>query len=99
MLNNVNSRGLSKSKMVTIINLPGTKIVFSSIIFRKDRRDIEKQRNDNNTRLKNFCKQKNISFADNSNLKEEHLGLKKSHLNRIGNSILAKNFLSYFENN
>ena len=128
MLNNINNRGLSKSKKVTFINHPGatsdvieeeleatvkenskintlifhtetndltnnintlrsvkkicektkkaspnTKIVFSSIIFRKDRRDIEKQRKDVNTRLKNFCKQKNISFKDNSNLKEEHL--------------------------
>ena len=145
MLNNINSRGLSKSKKVTVINHPGatsdvieeeleatvkenskintlivhagtndltnnintlrsvkkicektkkispnTKIVFSSIIFRKDRRDIEKQRSDVNTRLKNFCKQKNLSFIDNSNLKEEHLGLKKLHLNRIDNSIFAK---------
>ena len=76
-----------------------TKIVFSSIIFRKDKRDIEKQRNDVNIRLKNFCKQKNLYFIDNSNLKEEHLGLKKLHLNRIGNSIFAKNFLSDLENN
>ena len=35
---------------------------------RKDRRDV-------NTRLKKFCKQKNISFIGNSKLKEEHLGL------------------------
>ena len=42
---------------------------------------------------------KNLSFIDNSNLKEEHLGLKKLHLNRIGNSIFAKNFLSHLENN
>ena len=78
---------------------PDTKIVFLSIIFRKDRRVIEKQRIDVNTRLKNFCKQKNLSFIDNNNLKEEHLGLKKLHLNRIGNSIFAKNFLSFLENN
>ena len=154
MLNNINSRGLSKSKKVTIINHPGatsdvieeeleatvkenfkintlivhagtndlknnintlrsvkkicektkkispnTKIVFPSIIYRKYRRDIEKQRNDVNTRLKNLCKHKNLSFIDNSNSKEEHLGLKKLHLNRIGNSTFAKNFLSYLENN
>ena len=116
MLNNINNRGLSKSKKVTVINHPGatsdvieeeleatvkenskintlivhagtndltnnintlrsvkkrekakkvslnTKIVFSSIIFRKDRRDIEKLRNDVNTRFKNFCKQKFILY-------------------------------------
>ena len=42
---------------------------------------------------------KNLSFIDNSNLKEDHLGLKKLHLNRIGNSTFSKNFLSYLENN
>ena len=30
-----------------------------------------------NQRLKNFCKQKNIDFVDNSNIIEEHLGSKK----------------------
>ena len=32
---------------------------------------------------------------DNSNLKEEYLGLKQLYLNWIDNSIFAKSFLSY----
>ena len=91
----ISKKNMRKDKKIS----PNTKIVFSSIIFRKYRRDIEKRRIDVNTRLKNFCKQKNLSFIDNSNLKDEHLGLKKLHLNRIGNSIFAKRFLSYLENN
>ena len=107
MLNNINSRGLSKSKKVSVSNIPGatiddilaevedtlkthpdtlivhagtneltknintmrsvkklcekakrispdTKIVFSNIIYRKDRRNTDKQRADTNARLKNF---------------------------------------------
>ena len=104
MLNNINSRGLSKSKKVSVSNIPGatiddievedtlkthpdtlivhagtneltknintmrsvkklcekakrispdTKIVFSNIIYRKDRRNTDKQRADTNARLKN----------------------------------------------
>ena len=68
---------------------PDTKIVFSNIIFRKDRR---------NTRPKNFCNQKNISLIDNGNIKE-HLGVKKLHLNRRGNSLFAKNLLCFIEQN
>ena len=43
-----------------------------------------------NTRLKKFCMQKNIKLLSNDNIKEEHLGIKKLHLNRKGNSIFAK---------
>ena len=45
-----------------------------------------------NSYLKNYCNQKNIDFIDHGNFKEEHLGQKKLHLNKKGNSILANNF-------
>ena len=35
-----------------------TKIALSNIIYRKDKRNIDKQRIDTNSRLKNFCNQK-----------------------------------------
>ena len=59
LTNNINTlrsvkKNMRKEKKVS----PNTKIVFSSIIFRKDRRDIEKQRNDVNTRLKIFANRK-----------------------------------------
>ena len=49
---------------------------------------------DTNSRLKHFCNQKNIHLILNANIKEEHLGIKKLHLNRKGNSIFAKNLLN-----
>ena len=78
---------------------PDAKIVFSNIIYWKDRRNTDKQRIDTNARLKNFCNQKNIPLIDNGNIKEEHLGVKKLHLNRRGNSLFAKNLLGFIEQN
>ena len=72
-----------------------TKIVFSSIAIRKDRKYIDKKVAEVNSHLKNYCNQKNIDYIDNSNIKEDHLGVKKLHLNKKGNSVLAKNFLKY----
>ena len=68
-----------------------TKIAFSSIVTRKDRKNIDKKVLEVNSHLKNYCSQKNIDFIDNNNIKEEHLGLKKLHLNKRGNTVLASN--------
>ena len=46
-----------------------------------------------------FCKQKNIGLIDNKNLKENHLGIKKLHLNKKGNTLFAKNLLNFIEGN
>ena len=74
---------------------PNTKLVFSSVILRKDKKDISKKVGETNQRLRNYCEQKNIDFVDNSNIIEEHLGSKNLHLNKRGNSILAKNILKF----
>ena len=78
---------------------PNTVVTFSNIIVRKDKRNLEKARADTNSRLKNFCRQKNINLIPNDNIKEEHLGVKKLHLNRKGNSVFAKNLLNFIEGN
>ena len=96
LTNNVNLLS-SVKKMVNKVknSSPNTKLVFSSVILRKDKKDISKKVGETNQRLKNYCKQKNIDFVDNSNIIEEHLGSKKLHLNKRGNSILAKNILKF----
>ena len=78
--------------------LPATKIAFSSIVLQKERQNINESRTDFNAKLWNFCKQNNIGFIDNGNNKENRLGILKLHLNRKGNSILAKNALNSLEN-
>ena len=74
-----------------------TKIAFSSIATRKDRKNIDKKVLEVNSHLKNYCSQKNIDFIDNNNIKEEHLGVKKLHLNKRGNPVLASNILKYLQ--
>ena len=55
LLNNV-KKIVNKTKKKS----PNTAISFSNIIIRKDRKSLEKYRVDTNSKLKNFCKQKNI---------------------------------------
>ena len=76
---------------------PETKHVFSNIIIRKDKPNLDKHRKDVNTRMKNFCKQKDIGLINSCNLEEHHLGTKKLHLNNKGNSAFAKNILHFIE--
>ena len=150
MLNNINNRGLCKSKKVSVSNFPGAtsedilaeaedtlKLHPDNLIvharnkwpyekhqyaekfqkvMRKSKKNLarykdcvfeynlpegqtntNRQRSDTNARLKNVCNQKNISLIDSGNIKEEHLGVKKWHLNRQSNSLFAKNLLSFIE--
>ena len=96
LTNNMNLLNSFKKMIKKVKNSsPNTNLVFSSVILRKDKKDISKKVGETNQRLKNYCKQKNIDFVDNSNIIEEHLGSKKLHLNKRGNSILAKNILKF----
>ena len=74
---------------------PNTKFVFSSTLLRKDKKDILKKVTDINSCLENYCKQKHLDFIDNSNILEKHLGKKKLHLSKGGNSVLENNFIKY----
>ena len=74
---------------------PLTSIAFSSIINCKDKTNIQKTLIDMNARLKNFCMQKGISFIDNRGFAEFHLGKRKIHLKKKGNSAFAKNLLHH----
>ena len=76
---------------------PNTRLVFSSILIRKDKKGISKKVTDINTRLKNYCQQKHLDFIDNSNILVEHLGNRKLQLNKRGNSVLANNFIKYLQ--
>ena len=78
--------------------LPKVKIAFSELITRKDKKNLDKNVTETNKRLKNYCRQKDIGYIDNSNITEDSLGIKKLHLNRKGNSFLAKNLLKYLTN-
>ena len=56
---------------------PNTKIAFSSITIRKDKKGIDKNVVETNARLKNYCSQKKLDYIENTNIQEEYLGVKK----------------------
>ena len=67
LTNNVNLLNLVKKWSKKMKNSsPNTKFVFSSVILRKDKKDISKKIGETNERLKNYFKQKNINFVDNT---------------------------------
>lgn len=77
---------------------PRTTVVFSSIIVRKDKKNVEKSLMDTNNRPKNYCRQKEISYVENSNIEESHLGEKKFHLDKTGKKFFAKYLINYIKN-
>ena len=83
---------MSKKVKQTSLN---TKVVFSSLITRKDKKDLDKKVQDVNNRLKNYCMQTNLDYIENNKIKEKHLGNKKLLLNKKGNTVFANNLLNY----
>ena len=76
---------------------PSTQLAFSSVIVRKDKKNLEKGIIETNARLKNYCSEKGLGFIENNGIREVHLGEKRLHLNKNVNSALAKNLLRYTE--
>ena len=48
--------------------------------------------------MKNFFQQIGIGYIDNSNITENHVGMKKLHLNSNRNIAFAKNLINITEN-
>ena len=95
-MNNVSFLNSVKKMVKKVKNCSrNTKLIFSSVILHKDKKDISKKGSGTNQNWKTIVNKKNIDFVDNSNIIEEHLGSKKLHLNKRSNSILAKNILKY----
>ena len=61
---------------------------FSSIISRKEK-ELEKEINETNTKLRKYCEGKVFFFVDNSNINESCLSNSKFHLNRKGSKRLS----------
>ena len=53
-----------------------------------------KRQKETNAPLKNYCSQKGLGCIENNGIKEVHLGKKRLHLNKKGNSVLAKKICS-----
>ena len=72
-----------------------TKLSFSSVMCRTDVKDITDTINTTNSHLENYCKQQNVGFINNGNIKKSDLNSKGLHLHERGSSKLAKNLLDF----
>ena len=72
-----------------------TKLSFSSVICRTDVKDITDTIITTNYRLENYCKQQNVGFINNDNIKKSDLNSKRPHLHERGNSKLTKTLLDF----
>ena len=72
-----------------------TKLSFSSVICRTDVKHITDTIDTTNSHLENFCKQQNVGFFDNGNIKKSDLNSNGLHLHGRGISKLSKNILDF----
>ena len=76
---------------------PFAKIAISSVITRKDKKELENRAAVLDKELMRFCDDNLIDFISNENIDETCLGKRKLHLNRKGDSYLAVNFIEYLQ--
>ena len=99
-MNGINSLNSVKKIVKKVKQISSnTKVAFSSLINRKDNKDLDKKVQDVNNRLNNYCSQTNLEYIANNNIKEEHLGKKKLYLHKRVNAIFASNLLKFLRSN
>ena len=70
-----------------------TKLSFRSLICRTGIKDISGTISTTNSHLERYCKQQNLGFIGNGNIKKSDLNSKGLHLHERGSIKLAKNLL------
>ena len=70
LLNNI-KKIVTKTRQKSL----NTLLIFSNIIIRKDKRNLERLRADTNSKLKNYCSQKSLRLIIYDNIKENHFYL------------------------
>ena len=73
-----------------------TKLSFSSVICRTDVKDITDTINTTNSHLENYCKQQNVAFINNGNIKKSDLNSTGLHLHERGSSKFAKKPIRFY---
>ena len=77
---------------------PHTTIALSTLTIRRDYEGMSKKVNNLNRDLKKLALEVGIPIIDNSNIDISCLGSRKLHLSRVGDSVLARNFIRYIDN-
>ena len=98
LTNSVDTRSKVRKIVKAVEQMDGNneiKLEFSSINVRNDR-DLEKEINKTNTKLKIYCMPKGLIFLDIADIKENCLNNSKHHLNRKESTLLTKNIHKCF---
>ena len=74
-----------------LMNREKMKIVFSSVIYRKDKDLEDDERNKVNIKIKKYCKGKGFVFIESINISESGLNNSKLHLNKKEANIHTQN--------
>ena len=100
--NSLRSTGSSHECAEEIVDLArevdqeGVSPAISSLTTRADDSELAKRVTEVNKILRKFCRQNNWGFIDHNNITaEKHLNRSRLHLNRVGTSLLSKNFYSF----
>ena len=87
---------LDKAVELSRKECPKTKVAISLPIMRKDKDGkYTRKVRDLKRKIQKHCMDENIPFIDNDNISQDGLGMKGLHLNRKGNSQLARNFIDF----
>ena len=79
-----------------IVKCKDTKLSFSSVICRNDIKHIIFTIIITNYHVENYCKQQNLGFIDNGNIKKPDVGSKGLHLHECDSSKLAKKSVRFY---
>ncbi len=77
---------------------PHTTIALSSLTMRRDQEGMSNKVNELNRSFKKLAKEQGIPIIDNSNVDISCLSARKLHLNKKGDSTLARNFVNFLDN-
>ena len=87
---------LDKAVELSRKECPKNKVAISLPIMRKDKDGkYTRKVRDLKRKIQKHCMEENIPFIDNDNISQDGLGMKGLHLNRKGNSQLARNFIDF----
>ena len=75
---------------------PEIEITFSEVLTRGDDKELDPKGKSVNRIVKQFCRQNSWNVINHSNISLQHLNQGGLHLTKVGNGVLAKNFMSYF---
>ena len=73
-------------------SLPKTTVFVSGLTTRTDNGNMEAKVYEVNSALKRFCQQNHLNFIAHNNITPNHLNRSGIHLNKMGTSLLARNF-------